>query len=95
MESGPWVSSSCCCDTLILLSIRKCVFVVHYLFFSYRRIRCGSFVGMEEEVQQLRERAVSHSAPGGAASVSSGTASDAPPVVTKRLVVIPRDRLSS
>ncbi len=64
-------------------------------------------VGMEEEVQQLkelvlqlkadnewllRECAASHSAPGGAASVSSGTASGAPPVVTERLVVIPRDR---
>lgn len=70
-------------------------------------------VGMEEEVQQLKElvlqlkadnerlrqeRAASHSAPDGAASVSSGTASGAsasevpPPVVTERLVVIPRDR---
>ena len=62
---------------------------------------------MEEEVQQLkelvlqlradnerllRERAASHSALGGAAPAPSNTASGAPPVVTERLVVIPRDR---
>ena len=40
----------------------------------------------------LRERAASHSALGGAGPAPSNTASGAPPVVTERLVVIPRDR---